>query len=74
MIIRNLRGMTIAILVVAEVSAVAAEKQDFEAAKQQFEQRSHDEAARVTYVTKLAQIADRLVTEYRGSGQRNGGN
>ncbi|PYK48197.1 MAG: hypothetical protein DME20_09680 [Verrucomicrobia bacterium] len=63
--------MTIAILVVAEVSAVAAEKQDFEAAKQQFEQRSHDEAARVTYVTKLAQIADRLVTEYRGSGQRN---
>jgi len=71
MIIRNLRGMTIAILVVAEVSAVAAEKQDFEAAKQQFEQRSHDEAARVTYVTKLAQIADRLVTEYRGSGQRN---
>ena len=70
MIIRNLRGMTIAILV-AEVSAVAAEKQDFEAAKQQFEQRSHDEAARVTYVTKLAQIADRLVTEYRGSGQRN---
>ena len=39
-------------------------------AKQDYEQSSHDDAARVTYVTKLAQIADRLVSEYR-SGQRN---
>jgi hypothetical protein len=65
MIMRNLRGIAIAILVVAQVSVVGAEKQDFEAAKQAFEQRSRDETARLAYVTKLAQIADGLVTGYR---------
>jgi hypothetical protein len=50
--------------------AIGAERQDFEAAKQEYEQSSHDEAARLTYVTKLAKIADPLVSEYRQSGQR----
>ena len=64
-------GIVIAILVAGQVPTEAADKQDFEAAKQEYEQSSHDEAARVTYATKLAQIADRLVSEYRRSGQRN---
>src|SRR5438093_6896359 len=51
--------------------ALGGAQENFEAAKQQFEQRSHDEAARVTYVTKLAQTAERLVSEYRQSGQRH---
>jgi hypothetical protein len=68
---KKLVGVLAAMLIAGGVSTQAAEKQDFEAAKQQFEQSSRDEAARVTYVTKLAQIADRLVSEYRQSGQRN---
>jgi hypothetical protein len=51
--------------------ALGGAQEDFEAAKQKYEQSSRDESARVTYVTKLAQIADRLVSQYRGSGQRN---
>ena len=70
MIMRKLVGI-VAILIAGGVSTQAADTQDLEPAKQQFEQSSHDEAARVTYVTKLAQIADRLVSQYRGSGQRN---
>jgi hypothetical protein len=70
MIMRKLVG-TVAILITGGIATQAAEKQDFEAAKQEYEQSSHDEAARVSYVTKLAQVADRLVSEYRGSGQRN---
>jgi hypothetical protein len=58
-------------LVGGGVSTRATEKQDFDAAKQEYEQSSHDEAARVTYVTKLAKVAGRLVSEYRRSGQRN---
>jgi len=41
-----------------------------EAAKQEYEQSSRNEAARLTYVSKLTRIADRLVSAYR-SGQRN---
>ncbi len=43
----------------------------FKAAKQEYEQSSHDETARLTYVTKLARIADPLVAEYRQSGRRH---
>jgi len=68
---RKLVGIVVTILVVGGVSTEAAEKQDFEAATQEYEQSSHGEAARVTYVTKLAQIADRLVSDYRQSGQRH---
>src|ERR1700730_14921250 len=71
MIMKKPQGIVIAILVAGQVPTEAADKQDFEAAKQEYEQSSHDEAARVTYATKLAQIADRLVSEYRRSGQRN---
>jgi hypothetical protein len=71
MVTRKLVGMVVTILVAGGVPAHAAEKQDFETAKQEYEQSSHDEAARVTYVTKLAQVAHRLVSEYRRSGQRN---
>jgi hypothetical protein len=62
---------TVAILTAGHVSAQTTDKQDFEAAKQKYEQNSKDESARVTYVTKLAQVADRLVSEYRQHGQRN---
>lgn len=47
------------------------EQHDFEAAKQEYEQSPHNEVARLTYVTKLARIADPLVAEYRQSGQRH---
>jgi hypothetical protein len=71
MIMRKLVSIVVTILVAGGVSTQAAETQEFDAAKQEYQQSSHDEAARATYVTKLAQIADRLVSEYRGSGQRN---
>jgi hypothetical protein len=51
--------------------AVSLQQHDFEAAKQEYEQSPHDETARLTYVTKLAQIADPLVAEYRQSGRRH---
>src|SRR5947209_17114660 len=70
MMMRKLVGI-VAILIAGGVLTEAAEKQDFEAATQEYEQSSHGEADRVTYVTKLAQIADRLVSDYRQSGQRN---
>jgi hypothetical protein len=62
--------IVVSVFIAGDVTAQTSDKQDLEAAKQQFEQSSHDEAARVTYVTKLAQIADRFVSEYR-SGRRN---
>ena len=70
MIMRKLVGI-VAILITDGIATQAAEKQEFEAAKQEYEQSSRDEAARATYVIKLAQIADRLVSEYRQSGQRH---
>jgi hypothetical protein len=63
-------GSTLVILA-ATLIAAEQDRREFETAKAEYEQSSHDEAARVTYVTKLAQVADRLVSEYRGSGQRN---
>lgn len=55
------------------LSASGQDRRQFETAKQEYEQAvpPGNEAARLTYVTKLAQIADRLVSEYRQSGQRN---
>ena len=70
MITRKLVGM-VAILIAGGVSTQAAEKQEFEAAKQEYEQSSGDETARVTYVTKLAQITDRLLRDYPRSDERN---
>jgi len=71
MIVRKLVGI-VAILIAGGVSTPAAEKQEFEAAKQEYEQAvpPGNEATRLTYVTKLAQIADRLVSDYQ-RGQRH---
>jgi hypothetical protein len=63
MIMKKLAGIVIAILVAEQAWAKAAERQDLESAKQEHEQSSKDESARVTYVTKLTQIADQLVSE-----------
>jgi hypothetical protein len=51
--------------------ALGGAKEDFESARVAYEHSSHDEQARLTYVTKLAEIASPLVSEYRQSGQRN---
>ena len=67
---RKLVG-TVAISITDGIATQAAEKQDFEAAKQEYERSSHNEAARLTYLTNLAGIANLLVSEYRQSGQRN---
>ena len=61
MIMRKLVGILVAILVAGGIWIQAAEKQEFEAAKQEYEQSSHDEAARVAYVSKLAKIADHII-------------
>jgi hypothetical protein len=53
------------------VDAHASPKQDFDAAKQKYEQSSGDEAARMIYVTKLAQITERLLRDYPRSDERN---
>jgi hypothetical protein len=42
--------------------AQTSPKKDFEAAKQEYEQSSRDETARVAYVTKLAQIKNQLLS------------
>src|SRR5205809_3319172 len=60
MMMRKLVGIVVTILVVGGVSTEAAEKQDFEAATQEYEQSSHGEAARVRYATKLADMSDAL--------------
>jgi hypothetical protein len=70
-IITKVAAVFVSVFLAGDVAAQTSDKQDLEAAKQQFDQSSHDEAARVTYVTKLAQIADRLVSEYRRSGRRH---
>ena len=71
MIMREIVGI-VAISIAGGVSTQGSRQTgSLEAAKQQFVQSSHDEAARVPYVTKLAEIANRLVSEYRRSGQRN---
>jgi hypothetical protein len=51
--------------------SVSPQRRDFEAAKQEYERSPRDEAARLTYVTRLAGIADPLVAEYRQSGRRH---
>jgi|SRR5882724_904217 len=62
---------SILVILAVKVSVAEQDRREFETAKAEYEQSSHGEAARVIYVTKLAQIADRLVSEYRRSGQRD---
>jgi hypothetical protein len=64
-------GILVASFVAGHVSAQTRGDRNFEAAKKEYEQSSRDETARAAYVTKLAQIANPLVAEYRGSGKRN---
>ena len=47
-----------------QASAEASEGRDFEAAKREYEQSSHDEAARLRYVTKLADMRDQVMQNY----------
>ncbi len=70
-IITKVAAILVSVFLAGDVTAQTSDKQEFEAARQEYKQSSHDEAARVTYVTKLAEIANRLVTEYRQSGQRH---
>jgi hypothetical protein len=58
------------VILAVKLSAGEQDRREFEATKAEYQQSSHDEAARATYVTKLAQIADRLVSDYR-RGQRH---
>ena len=62
---------SILVILAVKLSAAEQDRHELETANAEYEQSSHDEAAQVTYVTKLAQIADRLVSEYRQSGQRH---
>ena len=62
---------SVLVILAVKLSAAEQDRREFETAKAEYEQSSHGEAARVIYVTKLAQIADRLVSEYRRSGQRD---
>jgi hypothetical protein len=76
MIMRRLVDIAVAILMAAQASAERAEEQDFEVARAEYEQafevaraeyeqaNPRDEAARLRYVNKLAQL-----TEQRMSGQ-----
>ena len=67
------RRLTLAVLCLFSITFIAqgGAHEDFEAARAAYEHSSHDEQARLTYVTKLAEIASPLVSEYRQSNQRN---
>jgi hypothetical protein len=71
MIMKKLAVTVIAILIAGHVSAQNAEKQDFEAAKREYEQSSNDEAARLTYVNKLAEIYHRFLKNYWATGDKS---
>ena len=58
---KKLIGIVIAILMAVRVFAQTSPQKDFEAAKQKYEQSSHDETARVAYVTKLAKLKVELL-------------
>jgi hypothetical protein len=47
-------------LIAGGISIQAAEKEDLEAARKEYQASAHDESARVRYVTKLAQIRKQL--------------
>jgi hypothetical protein len=68
MIMRKLAGVLVAILVAGGISTQAAEKEDLEAARKEYQASAHDESARVRYVTKLAQIRERQLHQYWQEG------
>lgn len=64
-------GQGAAVYTRAKASAETADTQEFEAAKQEYEQSSHDESARSAYVSKLAKIRDRQIQNYWKTGDKN---
>ena len=62
---------SILVTLAVKLSTAEEDRPEFETAKTEYEQGSSDETARLTYVTKLVQIADRLVSAYRQSGPRH---
>ena len=65
MTMKKLVGILAAMLIAGGAATQAAEKQEFEAAKAEYQQaNSGDEAARLRYVTKLAEIRDRQIRHY----------
>jgi hypothetical protein len=70
-----LRYLLILVVVTLSASITSAEdiQRDIDVAKQEYEHSTPagNEKARQTYVGKLAQIADKLVSRYRESGERN---
>ena len=67
-IIRTVAGIFILILIAGGISTQAAEKEDLEAARKEYQASAQDESARVRYVTKLAQIRERQLHQYWQSG------
>ncbi len=57
-------GTFIAAFIVGQALAQSAEKQNVEAAKKEYEASSHDEPARLKYVTRLAQIREDQLKQY----------
>jgi hypothetical protein len=45
---------SVLVILAVKLSAAEEDRREFETAKAEYEQSSHDEAARATYVTKLA--------------------
>ncbi len=68
---RHIVGALIVALIVAQASAQNAEKQDLEAARKEYQASTHDESARLRYVTKLAQIRERQLHQYWQDGNRS---
>lgn len=70
-IIRTVIGVVVVILIAGGISIQAAEKEDLEAARKEYQASAHDESARVRYVTKLAQIRERQLHQYWEDGNRS---
>jgi hypothetical protein len=70
---RRALSVFVALILVGGVVARTADEQDFQKAKLEYEQAipSGEETARLQYVSKLAQIIDRNVTERWRTGHPN---
>lgn len=70
-VITQFAAILVSVFIVGHVTAQTSEKQDFEAAKREYEQSSNDEAARLTYVNKLAEIYYRFLKNYWATGDKS---
>jgi hypothetical protein len=57
-------GTVTSIFIVGQVLAQSTDKQDLEVARKEYDASSHDEAARLRYVSKLAQIREHQLKQY----------